>query len=275
MCTRRSHFFLIEISGKVRIYKPRERTIVDAGSLEVTTAQENGLLGMALDPEFARNRFIYLLHSSKQFIGQTLSRFTMNGDALDLSSRIDLLSYPEQRQECCHHAGSLRFGPDGCLYVGSGDNTNPFADSNGYAPIDERPGRGPWDAQKSAANPNDLRGKILRIKPTPDGKYSIPRGNLFPPGTPGTRPEIYVMGCRNPWRYNFDSKTGILYFGDVGPDAGSDDVQRGPRGFDTLNQVRAAGNWGWPYARGNKPYIEFDYVTKQPGKPYRFNPADQ
>jgi cytochrome c len=260
--------FFIEISGKVRIYKQRERAVVDAGTIEVTTAQENGLLGMALDPEFARNGFIYLLHSSKQFVGQTLSRFTMNGDVLDPASRVDLLSYPEQRQECCHHAGSLRFGPDGCLYVGSGDNTNPFADSNGYAPIDERSGRGPWDAQKSAANPNDLRGKILRIKPTPDGKYSIPQGNLFPPGTPGTRPEIYVMGCRNPWRYNFDARTGILYFGDVGPDAGSDDPQRGPRGFDTINQVRAPGNWGWPYARGKRAYIEFDFATKQPGKPY-------
>jgi cytochrome c len=79
------------------------------------------------------------------------------------------------------------------------------------------------------------------------------------------------MGCRNPWRYNFDAKTGILYFGDVGPDAGSDDAQRGPRGFDTINQVRAAGNWGWPYVRGKKAYIEFDYLAKQPGKP--FDPA--
>lgn len=260
--------FFIEIAGKVRIYKPADRQIVEAGALEVTTAQENGLLGMALDPDFARNHFIYLLHSAKQFSGQTLSRFEAKGDQLDLATRKDLLSYEEQRQECCHHAGSIRFGPDRLLYIGSGDNTNPFADSDGYAPIDERPGRGPWDAQKSAANPNDLRGKILRIKPTAEGKYGIPPGNLFPPGTPGTRPEIYVMGCRNPWRFNFDSKTGILYYGDVGPDAGGDNPRRGPRGFDTINQVRAAGNWGWPYVRGNEAYIEFDYTTKQAGAPY-------
>jgi cytochrome c len=88
--------FFIEIAGKLRIYKPGERTIVEAGKLEVTTAQENGLLGMALDPQFSSNHLIYLLHSAKEFSGQTLSRFEMKGDLLDLASRTDLLSYEEQ-----------------------------------------------------------------------------------------------------------------------------------------------------------------------------------
>ena len=85
--------------------------------------------------------------------------------------------------------------------------------------MDERPGRSPWDSQKSAANPNDLRGKIYRIHPEADGTYTIPKGNLFPPGTPGTRPEVYVMGNRNPFRISIDQKTGYLYWGEVGPDA--------------------------------------------------------
>jgi hypothetical protein len=68
------------------------------------------------------------------------------------------------------------------LYVSTGDNTNPF-ESDGYGPMDESPGRSPFDAQASSANPNDLRGKILRIHPKDDGTYAIPDGNLFPVAT--------------------------------------------------------------------------------------------
>ncbi len=261
--------FFIEIAGKVKIFDPKDGKVAEAASLEVTNAQENGLLGMALDPDFAQNHFIYLLHSPKDFDGQHLSRFTVVNDRLDPASEKILMTYAEQRQECCHHAGALRFGPDGNLYVSSGDNTNPFA-SDGYSPVDERNDRNPWDAQKSAANTNDLRGKILRIKPTPDGKYTIPPGNLFPPGTPNTRPEIYAMGFRNPWRFNVDSKTGIVYTGDVGPDAGGDNDGRGPRGFDTVNQIRKPGYFGWPYSRGNKVYNDFDFVAGKSAA--KFNP---
>ncbi len=63
---------------------------------------------------------------------------------------------------------------------------------------------------------------MLRIKINPDASYSIPEGNLFKPGTPKTRPEIYTMGARNPYRISVDRKTGFLYWGDVGPDAGGD-----------------------------------------------------
>ncbi len=262
--------FFIEIAGKVKIFHPETKQVTVAGSIEVFNGQENGLLGMALDPGFAKNGFIYLLHSPKNFAGQHLSRFTMQGDTLDLASEKVLLTYEEQRAECCHHAGCVRFGPDGCLYFSAGDNTNPFA-SDGLAPLDERPGRSAWDSQKSAGNPNDLRGKINRIRPTPEGGYTIPEGNLFPVGTPGTRPEIYVMGCRNPWRFNFDPLTGILYYGDVGNDANDDNAKRGPRGYDLINQVRRPANFGWPYFRGNNnAYSAYDFDTKAIGD--RFDP---
>jgi cytochrome c len=257
--------FFIEIGGAFRILKPATKELVEAGKFVVTTEQENGLLGMALDPDFAHNQWIYFLRSPKDFEGQVLSRFTMQGDKLDLTSEKELLRYEEQHKECCHHAGCLRFGPDGCLYFSAGDNTNPFA-SDGWSPHDEQPGRGPWDAQKSSANMNDLRGGISRIKPTPDGKYTIPEGNLFPAGTPGTRPEVYVKGCRNPWRFNIDQKTGILYYGDVGNDAGDDNAQRGPRGYDLVNQVRKPSFFGWPYFRGNNyAYAHYDFATKVVG----------
>ena len=260
--------FFNEYGGKLNIYHPDTKQIVEAGQIEVFTGQENGFLGFALDPHFAENGWIYCLHSPKDFPGQHLSRYTLRGDTLDLASEKVLLQFEEQRKECCHHAGTVRFGPDGCLYFSTGDNTHPHADSNGYAPLDERPGREPWDAQKSAGNTNSFNGKIIRIRPKPDGTYEIPAGNLFPPGTPQTRPEIFAMGCRNPWRMSVDAQTGYVYWGEVGPDAG-DDGPRGPRGYDEINQAKKAGNFGWPYFVGNNfAYSDYDYVTKQVGKPF-------
>ena len=257
--------FFNEYGGKLKIHHPDTKQIVEAGQIDVFTGQENGFLGFALDPKFAENGWIYCLHSPKDFPGQHLSRYTMRGDTLDLASEKVLLQFEEQRKECCHHAGTVEFGPDGCLYFSTGDNTHPHADSNGYAPLDERPGREPWDAQKSASNTNSLNGKIIRIRPKPDGTYEIPAGNLFPPGTPKTRPEIYAMGCRNPWRMSVDEKTGYVYWGEVGPDAG-DDGPRGPRGYDEINQAKKAGNFGWPYFVGNNfAYADYDYTTKTVG----------
>ena len=107
-----------------------------------------------------------------------------------------MLEVATQREQCCHTGGSIDWDRDGNLYLSTGDNTSPRATL--YAPIDERPGRGPWDAQKSSGNTNDLRGKILRIHPEADGTYTIPEGNLFPKGTPKTRPEIYHHGPPQP-----------------------------------------------------------------------------
>src|SRR5437667_10504707 len=117
----------------------------------------------------------------------------MRGDTLDPGSEKRMLEFPEQRRDFCHHAGSVEFGPDGNIYISTGDNTHPGGDSDGYAPIDERPDHDPYDAQKSASNTHDLRGKILRLRPTPEGSYAIPDGNLFPKDGSQGRPEIFVM----------------------------------------------------------------------------------
>jgi cytochrome c len=257
--------FFSEIAGRIRLYLPSTGQVEEVGSVAVTTANENGLLGMALDPGFMQNGWIYLLHSPADYPGQVLSRFTIAGNKMDPASGKEILKWEEQRRECCHHAGTMRFGPDGCLYISTGDNTHPFGDSDSYAPLDERPDREPWDAQKSSGNTNDLRGKILRVRLTPEGSYVIPPGNLFPPGTPLTRPEIFAMGFRNPWRFDIDAKTGDLYAGDVGPDAGGPNPERGPRGYDTVNRIAAAGNYGWPYVRGKEAYHEFDFASRTPG----------
>ena len=159
-------------------------------------------------------------------------------------------------------------------YISTGDDTNPF-DSDGYAPIDERTGRQAWDAQRTSANTQDLRGKILRITPQLDGSYTIPDGNLFSDTEEG-RPEIYIMGCRNPFRISLDSQTGYLYWGDVGPDAGLTTSQRGPMGHDEINQAKEAGFFGWPYfVADNKAYTDYQFDTQTSGASFNAqNPSN-
>ena len=270
----------IERHGYVNLYTPANGRTRRIATIPVSTKYadssqaEDGLLGLATDPSFARNGWIYMYYSpAGPEAKNVLARFTMKGDALDLGSRKVLLEIPTQRLKCCHTGGSIAFDSKGNLYMSTGDNSNPFA--SGYAPVDERPGRMPWDAQKSSANTNDLRGKIIRIHPEPDGTYTIPVGNLFPPGTPKTRPEIYTMGHRNPYRISIDAHTGFLYWGDVGPDANVDSAGRGPRGYDEVNQARSPGNYGWPmFVADNKAYFRTtfsDSVTVIPGA--QFDPA--
>jgi hypothetical protein len=103
---------------------------------------------------------------------------------------------------------------------------------------------------------------------TAEGGYTIPNGNLFPKDGAQGRPEIYAMGCRNPWRMSVDEKTGIVYWGEVGPDAGGDNA-RGPRGYDEINQAKKPGNFGWPFFVGsNFAYAHYDFATRKAGEKY-------
>lgn len=260
--------FYIDRLGDVKIIKPSGGTVT-AAKLDVFTANESGLLGLALDPGFDTNNWVYLFYSPTGENVDRLSRFTVTGDTLDLASETRILDVPVQRAECCHHGGGMVMDPKtGDLWLGTGDNTNPFA-SEGYTPIDERSGRASWDAQRTSGNTNSLSGKLLRIHPEPDGTYTIPSGNLFPPGTEKTRPEIYGMGFRNPFRIGLDPKTGHIMLGEYGPDAGSASATRGPQNTVEWNIVSEPGNYGWPYCVGdNTPYIDYDFATQQSGAPF-------
>jgi cytochrome c len=261
--------FYIERGGNVKIYNPTDAHVTVAGHIDVEEQVEDGLLGIALDNGFITNNWFYLFYSPNDTNSeQHISRFTLNGNAVDMSSEKILVRIPTIRGVGNHSAGCLFMNTNGDLYISAGDNTDPFS-SSGFAPLDQQPGRAPWDSEKSASNENDLRGKISRIHPQPDGTYTIPAGNLFPPGTPNTKPEIYVMGCRNPFRFSVDEANGWLYWGEVGPDATADDPTRGPKGYDEWNQARAAGNFGWPYFVGNnKPYIDYNFATGVSGAPF-------
>ena len=268
--------FFVELGGAVKVYHPSTGNTTTAANISVFRQGEDGMLAIALDPNFVDNHWVYLYFSpAGSNPVNRLSRFTMVGNTLDINSQKVLLEVPVNRvqsgQSDGHSGGSLAFGPEGLLYLSTGDDTVPF-ESSGYSPIDERPGREVFDAQRSSANTNDLRGKILRIKPEDDGTYSIPAGNLFAADATH-RPEIYTMGHRNPYRISVDSETGWLYWGDVGPDASNDSSSRGPRGYDEINQARTAGNYGWPYIiADNKAYRDVNFAAPPPPTPPLFDP---
>ncbi len=273
---------LVQRRGEIMLYKNQTKSISQIASLDVYSKTsvpgvnaEEGVLGLAADPDFKQNNYVYIYYSPIDTSVNRLSRFKFVNDKIDKSSEKIILQLYSQREICCHTGGSIAFGPDKLLYLSTGDNATPFDAPNqqftnkGFAPMDNRPGLEQYDAGRSSGNTNDLRGKILRIKIKPDGSYEIPEGNLFPPNTPLTRPEIYVMGNRNPYRISIDSKTNFLYWGEVGPDANADVAERGPRGYDELNQARKAGFFGWPYFVGNNyAYRQYDYKTGTSGEPF-------
>jgi glucose/arabinose dehydrogenase/PKD repeat protein len=271
-----------------------------AAELAVYRHDEEGLQSIAVDPGFngTSNRWVYLYYAPAldtplddpatpdinegdapttgdaadfaPFEGvNRLSRFRLTGDTLDLSSEQRILDVEADRGLCCHVGGDIAFDSRGDLYLSTGDDTNPF-ESGGYTPIDERADRNPaFDAQRTSANTDDLRGKVLRVRVGRDGSYTVPSGNLFEPGTPRTRPEIYLMGLRNPFRIEINRETDDLYVADYSPDAGRPDPDRGPRGHGKWFVARGAGNHGWPYCvTPELPYMDYDFATGESGAPF-------
>ena len=252
----------IERRGAVKLYEPEKEETRTLTTVDVVSEFEDGLIGLALDPNFEQTNWIYLYYSP---LGDDphnqLSRFDFFPDEeKPLQNEVKVLRVDTQRETCCHTGGSIEFDASGNLFLSTGDNTNPF-ESDGFSPSDFTNGRSPFDAQGSSANTNDLRGKILRITPQEDGSYTIPEGNLFADASQG-RPEIYVMGCRNPYRISIDKRTNYVYWGDVGPDANKDSLKYGPRGHDEVNQAKQAGFFGWPLFIGdNKPYRKRNFAS--------------
>ncbi|MCW3108813.1 MAG: hypothetical protein JWQ09_3319, partial [Segetibacter sp.] len=273
--------------GEIMLYSDKTKKLKQAGFLNVYyrtlhtpgVNAEEGVLGITPDPDFKNNNYVYIYYSPADTSVNRLSRFTFKNDTLDNSTEKIILQLYSQREICCHTGGSVTFGADRTLFFSAGDNSTPFDEpkqtyaNHGYAPLNDAPGHEQYDARRSAGNTNDLRGKISRIKINLDGTYEIPEGNLFPKNESKARPEIYVMGNRNPYRISVDKKTGFLYWGEVGPDARADSFDtRGPRGYDEVNQARKAGYFGWPLFVGNNfPYHEYNYLTGISGA--AFDPA--
>ncbi len=242
---RTGEVFIAERGGNVRVWK--SGTLSLAGKLSVFTGgkggmpdgsdNENGLHGIVLDPDFATNKWLYVHHSPSAGSTMNISRFTVGSDGkLDMASEKIVLQIPIQRNTCCHTGGGMEFDQAGNLFITVGNNIqNPTVATSPESYVNEA--NPDADDQGHSANTNDLRGKILRIKPKPDGTYEVPHGNLFPKGTDKT------MGLRNPYSPALDKYRGWVAWGDIGPDDGLDYSEE-------WNVFTRPGYAGWPYFVG-------------------------
>jgi glucose/arabinose dehydrogenase len=295
-------------NGDVRLTDPGTGITRIINKIDVYANSEDGLQTVAVDPDFATNKWVYLYYAPRvmdgnaqngqpyptttptgnapntlpagqdasywqQWLGYNqLSRFKWNDatQSIDLSTEQKIIKVEVNRGQCCHVAGDIDWDAAGNLYLSTGDNTPASTPgANGMAPNNNAPGQNPGhDARRGAGNSNDLRGSILRIKVGDDGSYTIPAGNLWAPGTPKTRPEIFATGLRNPFRIEVDPKTNSVSWGDYGPDAGAPIAERGPMGYVEwmMTSLDRPVFGGWPYCHGpNANYNEWNYATQTQG----------
>ncbi|PZG00261.1 hypothetical protein C1I93_03090 [Micromonospora endophytica] len=280
--------------GGVRLHEPDGNQTTLLAQIPVYTHSEDGMYGPAIDKDFATNKWVYLFYAPlldtptgaapttstdpnawevwKGYF--QLSRFKfVDGEnpSLDLDSEQKIMQVPVDRGACCHVAGDIAFDSDNNLWLVTGDDTPASAGgAGGFSPHNDSVSdsgvyQAPFaDARRGAANTNDLRGKILRITVQPDGSYTIPAGNLFPEGaypSDKTRPEIYAMGLRNPFRITVD-KNDVAYITDYSPDSRDAGVGRGPAGTGRMMVVDKPANYGWPMCvQPDLPYVEMNWTT--------------
>jgi cytochrome c len=254
--------YWIERSNRgIRRLDERTGTVELLGTIPADTASETGVVGFLLARDFETSKHVFVHYAGPVMPREMrLSRFTLGAnDQIDLSTEKIMMSWGWE--PATHMGGGMVWDAQGNLYLSTGDDTGAGQYSSGLGPTGA-------DSSRTSGNSNDYRGKILRIHPEPDGTYTIPAGNLFGSGVPQTKPEIYTMGNRNPWRLSIDSATGYLHWGEVGPDGGVDSPQGDPRGYDEFNVAQRAGNFGWPFLIGyNRAYRSFDYTTNEYGAP--------
>jgi glucose/arabinose dehydrogenase len=222
--------FVVQQPGQVMLLRGghrQSRPFLDISKLVYTAGgDEQGLLGLAFSPGYARNGLFYVDYTIANNDVRIVQyeRSTSSGDlAAPASARVVLTI---SHRYTNHNGGQLAFGPDGHLYIGVGD------------------GGMEDDPHNNGQNTNTLVGKILRIDPSASGGYTVPRTNPFV-GQAGKRPEIWAYGLRNPWRFSFDRRTGDLIIGDVGQDREEEvDLARTGTG--------AGANYGWSVWEGDR-----------------------
>jgi glucose/arabinose dehydrogenase len=183
---------------------------------------EEGLLGLAFDPDYQENGYFYVYYSADSPRRSVLARFRLdqeNTDVADPQSEVIVMEIAEPYSN--HNGGQLAFGPDGYLYIGLGD------------------GGGGGDPYGNGQNLGTVLGSILRIDVRGlSGGYEIPADNPFV-DSEGARAEIWAFGLRNPWRFSFDSETGLLWAGDVGQGS-----------WEEIDVITGGANYGWNIMEG-------------------------
>ena len=230
-----NRLFLVLQPGRVTVFEndrdvASAETFLDIRERVSDRGNEEGLLGLAFDPQYRENGHIYVYYSASRPRRSVISRFAASPDdpnkADPNSERIVL----EVRQPFSNHnGGHLAFGPDGYLYIGLGD------------------GGSGGDPEGNGQNPSTLLGSILRIDVSrldSVGSYVIPLDNPFV-GTAGARAEIWAYGLRNPWRFNFDRETGELWAADVGQNR-----------FEEIDLIKPGLNYGWNVMEGSRCFLE-------------------
>ena len=181
---------------------------------------EEGLLGLVFHPRFADNGAFYVYYTASNPRRSILARFrVLESGAADSGSEETILSVPQPAGN--HNGGQVTFGPDGYLYIGLGD------------------GGGANDRFRNGQDRTTLLGTILRIDVDAGVPYGIPADNPFSGNSSGFREEIFAYGLRNPWRFGFDTKTGLLYAADVGQNA-----------YEEINLIKPGANYGWNVMEG-------------------------
>ena len=222
-----ARLFIVEQRGRIRVFK--NGALLATPFLDITSivqyGGEEGLLSVAFDPAYATNGRFFVYYTDKSG-NIAVARYTAApaADVADANSRQSVISIAHPGQ-ANHNGGLAMFGPDGMLYLGTGD------------------GGGGGDPSNNAQNPNVLLGKLLRLNVT-TLPYTIPSGNPFVGATGAD--EIWAIGLRNPWRYAFDSPAGTLYIADVGQGQ-----------YEEVSAVAAATagvNYGWRIMEGAHCY---------------------
>lgn len=224
-----TRFYVVEQVGRVRVIE--NGRLLDEPFYEVDRSNftdsgwEQGLLGIAFDPKFAENRRVYLNFTGKKGATNIVRVEAKTPQQADAKSQTSILTFDQPFAN--HNGGGIAFGPDGMLYIGTGD------------------GGAANDPYGNGQKLDTLLGKMLRIDvsgPAGDGKaYAVPKDNPFV-GKEGARPEIWAYGLRNPWRFSFDSK-GRLWIGDVGQNR-YEEIDLQPEGS------KGGENYGWNIMEG-------------------------
>lgn len=237
-----SEFLVGQTDGLIRLVRNgvvQTDPFLDIGG-QIGNSMYEGVFGLAIHPQFSQNGYVYVHYSRINDLSSVIVRYTRNPtnpDQADPFSAKTILIIPYPNGG--HRSGHLAFGPDGYLYITTGDSS-----SGARGPVS------PADrlAQQLAQNLQDLHGKVLRIDVDKGSPYAIPPSNPFASPTDGVLDELYAYGLRNPWRWSFDRLTGDCWIADVGQDD-----------WEELN-VTVAGtaaprNYGWPCYEGTMAYV--------------------